>query len=45
MKTDNEKMLKKALEILAEFNEVEILNLCAMILAGLAMDLKEGKEV
>lgn len=43
MKADNEKVLKKALEILGELNEVETLNLCAMILAGMAMDIR--KEV
>ena len=43
MKTDNEKILKKAIEILGEFNEAEILNLCAMLLAGMSMDMR--KEV
>ena len=43
MKTDNEKILKKAMEILGEFNEAEILNLCAMLLAGMSMDMR--KEV
>ena len=43
MKIDNEKVLKKTLELMQEFNEAELLNLCAMILAGMSMDLK--KEV
>lgn len=45
MKTDNEKVLEKALEILKELNEAEVLNLCAMLLAGIAMDLKKGESV
>ena len=44
MKTDNEKVLGKALELLEEFNEAELLNLCAMILAGMSMDLKKDKQ-
>ena len=45
MKTDNEKVLEKALELMQDFNEAELLNLCAMILAGMSMDLKKGKEL
>ena len=41
MKTDNEKVLEKVLELFEEFNEAELLNLCAMILAGMSMDLKK----
>ena len=43
MSVDNEKILEKALKILEEFNDAEKLQLCAMILSGMSLDLK--KEV
>lgn len=44
MNTNNENVLEKALELFEEFNEAELLNLCAMILAGMSMDLKKDKQ-
>lgn len=45
MKTNNEKVSKKVLELLEELNEAELLNLCAMILAGMSMDLKKESKI
>lgn len=44
MKTDNDKIINKVLELQNTFNIAEQLQLCAMILAGMSMDLKRGKE-